>query len=156
MKRGGFTLIELLVCLAILGLLAMLTVPVVEVVAQRTKENELRLALREMRNAIDAYKQASDEGRIEHKIGQSGYPPSLGVLVEGVEDQKDPQHATIYFLRAVPRDPTSDDFTMPAEQMWRPRSYTSSPHEPKEGDDVFDVHSKSADTGLNGVPYREW
>jgi general secretion pathway protein G len=156
MKGEGFTLIELLVCLAVLGVLAVLTVPVVEVVAQRTKENELRIALRDMRNAIDAYKRASDEGRIERKIGQSGYPPSLRALTDGVADQKDPQRSMIYFMRKIPRNPLGDDPTLANEEMWGLRSYASKPDDPKAGDDVFDVYPLSKELGLNGIPYRDW
>lgn len=156
MNARGFTLIEMLVCLAILAVLAVMTVPVLEVVAQRTKENELRIALRQMRNAIDAYKQASDEGRVEHKLGQSGYPPSLQVLVEGVADQKDPQHAMMYFLRRIPRDPMSEDSAQAPDRMWGLRAYSSSASDPQSGEDVFDVYSLSKGTGLNDVPDTEW
>ncbi|MBK9219667.1 MAG: type II secretion system protein [Uliginosibacterium sp.] len=156
MSVRGFTLIELLVCLAILGVIAVLTVPVAEVAAQRAKENELRTSLRELRNAIDAYKRANDEGRIQRVAGQSGYPTSLKVLVGGVPDQKDPQRSQIYFLRRIPRDPTFSDASVAAEDTWGLRCYASSAEEPEEGEDVFDIFSLSKGKGLNGVPYREW
>ncbi len=152
----GFTLIELVVTVAIIGLLASIAVPTAEIVVQRNKEQDLRLALREMRKAIDAYKQAYDEGRMVKLVGESGYPPSLKVLVDGVADAKNPDKAKIYFLRRIPRDPMSTDSERPSEQTWGLRSYESEPDSPSEGRDVFDVYTKSAGVALNGVPYREW
>jgi general secretion pathway protein G len=152
----GFTLIELVVTVAIVGLLAGIAVPTVELAVQRNKEQELRLGLREMRKAIDAYKQAYDEGRMIKTLGESGYPPSLKVLVEGVTDAKNAEKAKIYFLRRIPRDPMSPDADSPPEQTWGLRSYASEPDSPTEGRDVFDVYSKSAGVALNGVPYRQW
>lgn len=153
----GFTLIELAVTVAIVGLLAGIAVPTAELVVQRNKEQELRLALREIRKAIDTYKQDYDDGRMIKTLGESGYPPTLRVLVEGVPDAKNPEKAKIYFLRRIPRDPLStEDAVVPAEQTWGLRSYASEPDSPAEGRDVFDVYSKSAGVALNGVPYREW
>ncbi|WP_140630083.1 type II secretion system protein [Methylibium rhizosphaerae] len=152
----GFTLIELLITLAVLGVLAMLVVPMAQVSAQRSKENDLRLALREIRGAIDAYKRASDEGRIRKEIGATGYPADLDSLVRGHEDLRDPERRRIYFLRRLPRDPLASDSAVPADQTWGKRSYASEPDNPTDGDDVFDVYSKSAGTGLNGVPYQQW
>ena len=152
----GFTLIELAVTVAIVGLLAGMAVPTAELVVQRNKEQDLRLALREIRKGIDAYKQAYDEGRMIKMVGESGYPPSLRVLVEGVVDATNAEKAKIYFLRRIPRDPMSFEADIPAEQTWGLRSYASEPDSPAEGEDVFDVHSKSAGVALNGVPYREW
>ena len=153
----GFTLIELVITVAIVGLLAGIAVPTAELAVQRNKEQDLRLALREMRKGIDAYKQVYDDGgRIIKTLGDSGYPPSLKVLVEGVTDAKNPEKAKIYFLRRIPRDPMSADADSPAEQTWGLRSYASDPDSPSEGRDVFDVYSKSAGVALNGVPYRQW
>jgi general secretion pathway protein G len=152
----GFTLIELTVTVAIVGLLAAIAVPTAELVVQRNKEQELRLALREIRKSIDTYKQAYDDGRMIKIVGDSGYPPSLRVLVEGVSDAKNAEKAKIYFLRRIPRDPMSPDADNPPEQTWGLRSYESAPDNPSEGRDVFDVYSKSAGMALNGVPYREW
>lgn len=152
----GFTLIELLVTLAIMALLATMVVPLAEVTVQRQREQELRLALREIRTAIDTYKRASEEGRIPHTIDSTGYPSSLSVLVDGVEDARDPKKAKLYFLRRIPRDPMNPDARIPDGEVWGKRSYASEASDPQEGDDVYDVYSKSPATGLNGIPYRRW
>ena len=152
----GFTLIELAVTVAIVGLLAVIAVPMVELTVQRNKEQDLRLALREMRKAIDAYKQAYEDGRIIKTVGESGYPPSLKVLVDGVADAKNADQAKIFFLRRIPRDPMSPNAGSPPEQSWGLRSYESEPDNPAEGRDVFDVYSRAEGTGLNGVPYGQW
>lgn len=144
----GFTLIELLVTVAIVAVLASVALPLNELVAQRAKEQDLRRALREIREAIDAYKQASDEGRIARKVGESGYPRRIEELVEGVEDQKSPKKERLYFLRRLPPDPFAEE--------WGKRAYASPPEDPRAGEDVFDVYSLSEATGLNGKPYRQW
>jgi general secretion pathway protein G len=155
-RRGGFTLIELVVTLLIVGLLAAAAVPLVELTVKRNRERELRAALREIRTAIDAYKRAGDEGRILKVAQQSGYPPKLAVLVEGVPDLRSPERRSIYFLRRLPRDPTFPDPGAPPENTWGKRSYASPPDAPDEGDDVFDVYSRSQANALNGTPYRSW
>jgi len=156
MRTRGFTLIELLVTVAIVGLLATLVLPMTELAVQRSKEQELRIALREIRTGIDAYKKAWDEGRIQKSLDDSGYPKTLDVLAEGVEDFKNPKRVKIYFLRRVPRDPLVSDTRSPAADTWGKRAYKSPPDDPQEGDDVYDVYSLSKGVGLNGVPYREW
>ena len=145
----GFTLIELVITVAILALLASVALPLAEVSVQRGKEKEFRQVLRDVREAIDAYKHASDDGIIEKAGDASGYPPTLAALVDGVPDKRSTEGAKMYFLRRVPSDPlTGEDFAL--------RSYASSPKDPQEGKDVFDVYSKSPEVGLNGVPYKEW
>jgi general secretion pathway protein G len=152
----GFTLIELLVTLAIVAVLALFTVPVAEVAVQRTQEAELRHALREIRSAIDAYKMASDEGRIARSIQSSGYPKRLAELVEGVEDARDPKKSRIYFLRRLPRNPLDASPTTEPAHTWGKRAYASEPNEPQEGEDVYDVYAPSTALGLNGVAYNRW
>ena len=152
----GFTLIELVITVAIVALLASIALPVSELAVQRTKEQELRRTLRQMRDAIDAYKQASDEGRVRKSVGDSGYPKKLEELAEGVEDQNSPKKDKVYFLRRVPRDPLATDPTLSATATWGKRSYASPPDDPREGDDVFDVFSLAQGKGINGQPYREW
>ena len=155
-RQRGFTLIELLVTLAIVALLVTMVMPLAELSVKRSHEQDLRRNLREIRTAIDAYKLAVDEGRIVKVMGESGYPKSLDVLVDGVEDAKSPNKSRIYFLRRIPRDPFFNDASQSAEKTWGKRSYASPPDDPKEGDDVFDVYSMHQATGINGVPYREW
>ena len=152
----GFTLIELVITVAIVALLASVALPVSELAVQRTKEQELRRTLRQIREAIDLYKQASDEGRIKKSIGDSGYPKKLEELAEGVDDQKSPKKAMIYFLRRIPRDPLNADPTLSPAASWGKRSYASPPDDPREGDDVFDVFSLAPGKGINGQPYRDW
>lgn len=151
----GFTLIELLITVAILALLASGAAAVAELAVRRSQEQELRSALREIREAIDAYKQASAARRIRTGSGDSGYPPSLDALVAGTADATQPRGARLYFLRRLPRDPLADP-SLPAAATWGLRSYESEPDRPQAGRDVFDVYSLSPKSGLNGVPYRAW
>ena len=155
-QHRGFSLVELLVSVAILGILASVAMPVYEYAAKRQKEAELRVALRSIRGAIDAYKQAATDRRVAVASGQSGYPPTLTDLSGGVQDLTNPEGPLLYFIRRIPRDPFHPDASVAAIDTWGKRSFASAPDSPQEGDDVFDVYSLSADTGINGVPYAEW
>lgn len=145
----GFTLIELLITVAIIALLATVAMPLAEVTVQRGKEADLRHSLREVRDAIDSYKRAVDEGKIEKALDKSGYPPTLAALVEGAVDKKDPKGGRMYFLRRIPNDPITG-------QAWGLRAYASPADSPQAGQDVFDVYSRSDQVGLNGIAYKEW
>lgn len=155
-RLAGFTLMELVVAMALLGVLAMVAMPLAELSWQRQREAQLRAALREIRTALDAYKQAAEAGLIARTPGDSGYPPSLVVLERGVRNLKDPKAGQLVFLRRVPRDPFAADTTLPADKTWATRAYGTPPDEPREGRDVFDVASRSMRTGLNGVALRDW
>ncbi|HVL37644.1 MAG TPA: type II secretion system protein [Burkholderiales bacterium] len=145
----GFTLIELLITVAIVALLATVALPLAEMTVQRGKEADLRRALREVREAIDAYKRAADEGAIDKPAASTGYPPTLAALVEGAVDKRDPNGRRLYFLRRVPPDPVTGG-------EWGLRSYASPASRPAAGDDVYDVFSRSEKPGLNGIPYKDW
>ncbi len=180
-RAGGFTLIELVVTLALVGVMAMVAVPLYEVTTIRMKESELRTALRQIRTALDAYKDASDAGKIQKDPSDSGYPPSLKVLVDGVDAIQSTQNgnlnaptgltlnastpsatsdasgpARLMFLRQVPRDPFTPDPSVPPEEQWDTRSYGSPPSDPQPGKDVYDVMSKSTTVGTNSIAYKDW
>ncbi len=155
-KPRGFTLIELMMTLAIMAVLAMVSIPLAQTALQRAKEQELRRSLIQVRDAIDTYKKAADQGRIELKIGDTGYPHGLRDLVDGVRDMKSPDGRKLYFLRAVPRDPLAADPDVAPDASWGLRSYASSADDPRPGPDVYDVYSLATGKGLNGVPYRQW
>lgn len=166
MKRHarGFTLIELVVTLALVSVLAMTALPLYEVVGTRLKESELRNALRTLRTGLDAYKAAVDGGQIPRAANESGYPPSLEILVQGVEvslpgavnADGTPAVKRLVFLRSIPRDPFHTDPAVPAAATWATRAYGSPPDAPAGGPDVFDVASLSPRTGTNGIPYAQW
>jgi len=145
----------LIITVAIVAVLVSAALPLTQITVQRAKEQELRGALRQIREAIDAYKQAADEGRVSRKSDETGYPPTLGALASGVENIKSPDKKMIYFLRRVPRDPFAAA-ELSAVDTWGKRSYASPPDDPREGEDVFDVYSVSDGVGLNGVAYKEW
>ena len=155
-RTRGFTLIELLVTLALLGIIAGAAMPLTQRLALRSKEAELRDNLREIRAALDAYKRATEEGKIEKKLGGSGYPPNLPVLVAGVQDRTAPDGKRLLFLRRIPRDPFFPDPGAAPESTWAHRAYASPRDAPQAGEDVYDVTSLNEGRGLNGVPYREW
>lgn len=155
-RSRGFTLVEMLAVVTIVGILAAAAQPLAVWVHKRQREAELRQALRTLRNGLDAYWQAAHEGRITLKAGDSGYPPDLDSLVQGVPDAKDPEHhKRIYFLRRLPRDPLADT-SLPAAQSWGLRSYDSPPEAPAAGRDVFDVFSRAEGTAIDGSRYRDW
>ena len=147
---------ELLVTIVILALIATMALPIVEIRVRMDQERALRTALREIRDALDAYRRAHDEGRIARVEGESGYPPSLLGLIRGVTDETDPAGRKLRFLVEIPRDPFHTDRKIPAEQTWGLRSYASPPEAPRPGTDVYDVYSLSPGKGLDGVPYAQW
>ncbi len=152
---GGFTLIELLITVAILALLAGGAMSFADLAVKRTQEQELRSALRQIREAIDAYKLAADGGRIAKAADETGYPPTLDALTRGVVDAGNASGRKLYFLRRLPRDPMADP-TIPAADTWGLRSHDSDVDNPQPGRDVFDVYSLSPRISLGGRPYGEW
>jgi general secretion pathway protein G len=153
--RRGFTIIELVVVLVVLSVLALSVLPVAELSVRRAKERELKAALVEIRQAIDAYKHAVDDKKLGPGGPVSGYPASLPVLVEGAVAADTSSGGRVYFLRRIPRDPFAPASVAP-EDTWGLRSYASPPDRPAPGADVYDVYSLTEGTGLNGVPYRQW
>jgi general secretion pathway protein G len=151
----GFTLIELLITVAILAVLASGAMAVAELATRRNQEMELRAALRQIREGIDAYKAAADAKRIAQAADASGYPPNLAALTAGVGVAGTIDGKKLYFLRRLPRDPLADA-ALPAEASWGLRSYDSEADNPQAGRDVFDVYSLSPKQSLGGRPYREW
>lgn len=155
-RPRGFSFIELMATLAIMAALLLIAIPSARMATQRHRETELRSALAQIRNAIDQYKKATEQGKILLKSGESGYPPDLAVLAEGVEDASTPDRRKIYFLRRLPADPFHAGSADSPEATWGLRSYESPPDDPSAGDDVFDIYSTSSGIGLNGVAYRDW
>ncbi|MCC7180598.1 MAG: type II secretion system protein [Acidobacteria bacterium] len=150
----GYTFVELLVVTTIVLILASAVQPLARVTIQRQKEVELRRVLREMRDAIDKFKDAADQGMIpttELKANSEGYPPDLEVLVEGVSVANDASGRKLKFLRRIPIDP------MTGEAEWGLRSYQDKPDTTSwGGQNVFDVRSLSEGTGLDGTKYKDW
>ncbi|HET8869227.1 MAG TPA: type II secretion system protein [Aquabacterium sp.] len=154
-RERGFTLIEMVIVVLMVSILASAAMPLAALTKKRAKEAELHDALRQIRTALDDYKRAWDQGRIEHQAGQSGYPPNLMILVKGVPDVTSIKGGRLYFLRRLPRDPFAEP-DLPAAQTWGLRSYSSPPDAPAAGEDVFDVYSQTEGVSLDGTPYRTW
>jgi general secretion pathway protein G len=154
MKARGFTYVELLVVMTIVLILASAVQPLARVTMQRTREAELRRVLREMRTAIDKFKDAADLGQIpttELKANSEGYPPDLQVLVDGVSVANDATGRKLKFLRRIPIDPTMGD------NDWGLRAYQDKPDSSSwSGQNVYDVYSKNPGTALDGTKYRDW
>jgi len=143
----GITLMELIIVVAILSILATAALPVARFEVKRRKERELRRDLWEMRAAIDAYKDAADKGGIQTKADSNNYPPDLQTLVDGV----DIQDHKVRFLRAIPIDPMTNS------SDWGLRSNQDDPDSDSfGGQNVYDVHTKSTGTGLDGTKYDTW
>lgn len=152
--QRGYTFVEILVVAVILLILASAALPLVRVTVQRQKEAELRRALRELRTAIDRYKDAADLGVIastELRAGAENYPPTLEVLVEGVTRANDATGVKLRFLRRIPVD------QMTGGTEWGLRSYQDKPDATTwGGQNVYDVYSLSEGTALDGTKYRDW
>ncbi|MGQ0735484.1 MAG: type II secretion system protein [Acidobacteriota bacterium] len=152
--QRGYTFVELIVVTTIILILASAVQPLAKVAITRQKESELRRVLREMRTAIDRYKDAADAQMIsitEIAVGSEGYPPALEVLVEGVGVANDASGRKLKFLRRVPVDP------MTGSSEWGMRSYQDKPDATRwGGQNVYDVFSLSEGTALDGSKYREW
>ena len=154
MAQRGFTFIELLVVTSIVLILASAIQPLARVTIQRTREAELRRVLREVRTAIDKFKDAADAGQIpttELKANSEGYPPDLQTLVDGVSVANDATGRKLKFLRRIPVDPTMGD------DEWGLRAYQDKPDSSSwSGQNVYDVYSKNQGTALDGTKYRDW
>jgi len=150
----GYSFIELVIVAAIILILASAVMPLAKVTAQRQKEAELRRCLRDMRSAIDKYKDGVDAGLIggvDVRAGSEGYPPDLETLVEGVSVVNDQSGRKLKFLRRIPTDP------MTGNSEWGLRSYQDDPDSMSwGGQNVFDVYTKSTGTALDGTKYRDW
>jgi len=150
-SQRGFTLVELIVSFTIMSLLTTMAVPLAAYKVKRDKERELRYALREIRKAIDAYKDASLANKIDVKLGTEGYPESLEILVQGVKLSQSPDGKVIKFLRRIPKDPMTGTYD------WGKRSMQDDPKSQSwGGQNVFDVYTKSTERARDGTPYAEW
>jgi general secretion pathway protein G len=152
--QRGFTFIELVIVTAILMILASTIMPMAQVTAQRQREIELRRSLREMRTAIDKFKDAVDQGQIpttELEPGNEGYPPELETLVDGVSAANDATGRKLKFLRKIPIDPMTNSTD------WGKRAYQDKPDSQSwGGKNVFDVYTTFQGTALDGTKYRDW
>lgn len=160
-RRGrGFTLLELVVSLALVGVLALVAMPLAEVTSTRVKEAELKRSLRVIRTALDQYKAAVDAGQLPRAAGDSGYPPSLELLTQPLPMQgaiAEGEPRVLVLLRQLPRDPFAADRRVSAAATWRTRAYGSASDAWEAGGrDVFDVSSSSEAVALDGSRYGEW
>ena len=153
-RDRGYTFVELLVVVTILIILASAVLPLAQVTSQRQREGELRRSLREMRTAIDKFKDGVDTGQIpltELGPGNEGYPPDLETLVDGVTAANDATGRKLKYLRRIPMDPMTNS------SDWGLRSYQDRPDSTSwGGQNVFDVYSKANGTALDGTKYRDW
>ncbi len=150
-NQRGLTLVELIVAFTIMALLTTMAVPLARYKVRRDKERQLTYALREIRKAIDDYKDAALAGKIEVKLGTEGYPETLDQLVNGVKLLQDAQGKKIKFLRRVPLDPMTNS------REWGFRSMQDDPASQSWGrQNIFDVYTKSTDRARDGTPYAEW
>jgi general secretion pathway protein G len=148
--EAGLTLLELVVTCAIIVILSTAALPIARFTYQRQRETILRQDLRDMRDAIDRYKDLADHQQIQVKVGTEGYPPDLETLVKGVQLTGAPDRH-IRFLRHIPVDP------MTGKEDWGERSVQDDADSNSwGGQDVFDVFSKSTGTGLDGTKYTTW
>ena len=146
----GFTLVELIAAITIILILTTVALPMARVQVRRTQEMELRRALREMRQAIDRYKDFADRGMIPTKADSFGYPPDLETLVKGVP-LKGAATAKYKFLRRIPVDPLT------GQTDWGLRAMQDDPDSRSwGGGNVFDVYSKSQGTALDGTRHADW
>lgn len=150
-NQRGLTLVELIVAFTIMALLSAMAVPMTRAKVRREKERELRWALREMRTAIDKYKDMADMGMLgQTKVDSDNYPENLQILVEGVK-VSGAADKRIRFLRRVPKDPMTNTFD------WGIRSTQDDPSSTSwGGQNVFDVYTKSQEKAADGTPYSEW
>jgi len=149
-RSRGMTLLELVIACSVLLVLASVALPLARVTVIRGKEQKLRYDLREMRDAIDRYKDDADKGLIQVQAGTEGYPPSLDTLYQGVQ-LTSAQDRRVRYLRDIPKDP----FT--GNKDWGLRSVQDDPDSTAwGGQDVFDVYSQAPGTALDGTKYSEW
>src|SRR5262249_44265798 len=145
--QSGFTLFDLIVASSIPAILTGLAIPAAKITIKREKEHKLSHALWEMRDAIDRYKDAADRGAFRIKAGTEGYPADLDTLVNG----EDVNGKKLKFLRRIPIDPMTDSTD------WGFRSHQDDPTSDSwDGNDIFDVYTKSQGTALDGTKYKDW
>ena len=150
-RQRGMTLVELIVSFTILALLTTMALPLARYKVRRDRERELRYAVREMRTAIDKYKDMADLNQLGPQgVDTDNYPPTLDVLVEGVT-KSGTVDKKIRFLRRIPKDP------MTGTSDWGMRSTRDDPKSSSwGGQNVFDVFTKSTEKAGDGTPYSEW